>query len=184
MSIRKHCSFSNQLSPLWKNLHRVRLHAFRPNRDVADDGDSVEAQGALDIGIAIPTPFSEPEVDEEVEAEAEEVNEDVLQHPESAPRKHPNKVSFYQEPEDTARLRGAVLHTMIAEGHRSLSQFVIRAVMKEVQRLEEKYNDGEPFPAVAANEMPQGRPQRHQPARHALFMTHSDVAILLLSGRD
>ncbi|HEY4577518.1 MAG TPA: hypothetical protein VIG67_06655 [Yaniella sp.] len=122
--------------------------------------DDVETQGALDIGIAIPTPFSEPEVDEEIEAEAEEVNEDVLKHPESAPRKHPNKVSFYQEPEDTARLRGAVLHTMVAEGHRSLSQFVIRAVMKEVQRLEEKYNDGKPFPAVAANEMPQGRPQR------------------------
>lgn len=119
----------------------------------------VETQGALDIGMAIPAPFSEPEVDDEVEAEAEEVNEDVLKHPESAPRKHPNKVSFYQEPEDTARLRGAVLHTMVAEGHRSLSQFVIRAVMKEVQRLEEKYNDGKPFPAVAANEMPQGRPQ-------------------------
>ena len=125
-----------------------------------EHSDDVETQGALDIGIAIPTPFSEPEVDEEVEAEAEEVNEDVLKHPESAPRKHPNKVSFYQEPEDTARLRGAVLHTMVAEGHRSLSQFVIRAVMKEVQRLEEKYNDGKPFPAVAANEMPQGRPQR------------------------
>ena len=122
--------------------------------------DDVETQGALDIGIAIPTPFREPEVEEEIEAEAEEVNEDVLKHPESAPRKHPNKVSFYQEPEDTARLRGAVLHTMVAEGHRSLSQFVIRAVMKEVQRLEEKYNDGKPFPAVAANEMPQGRPQR------------------------
>jgi|GEM_PF-1765539 len=119
-----------------------------------------ETQGALDIGIAIPTPFSEPEVDDAVEAEAEEVNEDVLEHPQSAPRKHPNKVSFYQEPEDTARLRGAMLHTMVAEGHRSLSQFVIRAVMKEVQRLEEKYNDGKPFPAVAANEMPQGRPQR------------------------
>ncbi|HJF14203.1 MAG TPA: hypothetical protein K8V32_05280 [Enteractinococcus helveticum] len=32
--------------------------------------------------------------------------------------------------------------------------------MKEVQRVEDKYNDGKPFPAVAANEMPQGRPQR------------------------
>lgn len=132
--------------------------------DPADNGQSHDGepatQGALDIGITIPEPFTEPEVDEDVEAEAEEVNEDVLQHPESAPRKHPNKVSFYQDPADTARLRGAVLHTMVAEGHRSLSQFIIRAVMKEVQRLEEKYNDGKPFPAVAANEMPQGRPQR------------------------
>ena len=127
---------------------------------VVEPDEEAAGQGALDIGIAIPTPFAEPEVDEEVEAEAEEVNEEVLQHPESAPRKHPNKVSFYQEPEDTARLRGAVLHTMVAEGHRSLSQFIIRAVMKEVQRVEDKYNDGKPFPAVAANEMPQGRPQR------------------------
>lgn len=127
---------------------------------VVEQDDDSAGQGALDIGIAIPTPFTEPEVDEEVEAEAEEVNEEVLQHPETSPRRHPNKVSFYQEPEDTARLRGAVLHTMVAEGHRSLSQFIIRAVMKEVQRVEEKYNDGKPFPAVAANEMPQGRPQR------------------------
>lgn len=150
--------------------HHAMLFDFEPPAppvkaaaEPADDAEEhvrSETQGALDIGIAIPTPFAEPEVDDEVEAEAEEVNEDILQHPQSAPRKHPNKVSFYQEPEDTARLRGAVLHTMIAEGHRSLSQFVIRAVMKEVQRLEEKYNEGKPFPAVAANEMPQGRPQR------------------------
>lgn len=122
-------------------------------------GDSA-SQGAFDIGMTIPEPFSEPEDDpaEDVEEPAEEVPDEVLQNPETAPRKHPNKVSFYQEPEDTARLRGAVLHTMVPEGHRSLSQFVIRAVMKEVQRLEEKYNGGEPFPAVAANEMPQGRP--------------------------
>lgn len=122
--------------------------------------DDAELQGAFDIGISIPEPFTEPDEDtvEEVEEPAEEVSDEVLQNPETAPRKHPNKVSFYQEPEDTARLRGAVLHTMIPEGHRSLSQFVIRAVMKEVQRLEEKYNGGKPFPAVAANEMPQGRP--------------------------
>lgn len=151
--------FEPDVSSVEKSTNRV-AHVHAGDSVVEETSDDVESQGALDIGIAIPTPFSEPEVDDEVEAKAEEVNEDVLQHPQSAPRKHPNKVSFYQEPEDTARLRGAVLHTMIAEGHRSLSQFVIRAVMKEVQRLEEKYNDGKPFPAVAANEMPQGRPQR------------------------
>lgn len=124
------------------------------------DLDDSDLQGALDIGITIPEPFTEADEDavEDVEEPAEDVADDVLQNPETAPRKHPNKVSFYQEPEDTARLRGAVLHTMVPEGHRSLSQFVIRAVMKEVQRLEEKYNSGQPFPAVAANEMPQGRP--------------------------
>lgn len=105
-------------------------------------------QGAFDIGMAVPERFRDPEADDVVETSA------------TGPRKHPNKVSFYQDPEDTARLRGAVLHTMIAEGHRSLSQFITRAVMKEVQRLEEKYNDGELFPAVSANEMPQGRPHQ------------------------
>ena len=128
------------------------------------DEGSDTPQGAFDIGMTIPEPFTDEPEDDDVEATdvAEEVlqnpQEEVLQNPQTAPRRHPNKVSFYQQPEDTARLRGAVLHTMVAEGHRSLSQFVIRAVMKEVQRLEEKYNDGKPFPAVAANEMPQGRP--------------------------
>ncbi|NLZ98126.1 MAG: hypothetical protein GX920_04815 [Micrococcus sp.] len=134
--------------------------ATTPAEFAVETADDSERQGAFDIGIAIPEPFTEPGEDavDDVEEPAVEVGEEVLQNPETAPRKHPNKVSFYQEPEDTARLRGAVLHTMIPEGHRSLSQFVIRAVMKEVQRLEEKYNGGKSFPAVAANEMPQGRP--------------------------
>ncbi|WP_022870318.1 ParB family protein [Yaniella halotolerans] len=131
-----------------------------PAEPTVEAADDTEHQGAFDIGISIPEPFTEPDEDaaDDVEEPAAEVVEEVLQNPETAPRKHPNKVSFYQEPEDTARLRGAVLHTMVPEGHRSLSQFVIRAVMTEVQRLEEKYNGGKPFPAVAANEMPQGRP--------------------------
>lgn len=146
--------------------HHATLFDLEPSESptttgtVAEQADDEPAgQGALELGIAIPAPFSEPEIDDTVEAEAQEANAEILENPENPPRKHPNKVSFYQEPQDTARLRGAVLHTMIPEGHRSLSQFVIRAVMKEVQRVEEKYNDGEPFPAVAAHEMPQGRPQ-------------------------
>ena len=72
--------------------------------------------------------------------------------------KYPPKVSFYQDPEDTARVRGAILHTMTTEGARNLSQFINQVVMAEVERLEAKYNGGEPFPAVGAREMPQGRP--------------------------
>lgn len=71
-------------------------------------------------------------------------------------KKYPHKVSFYQDPEDTARVRGAILYTMTTEGNRNLSQFVNRAVMAEVERLEVKYNNGEPFPSVRAREMPQG----------------------------
>jgi hypothetical protein len=73
-------------------------------------------------------------------------------------RKYPAKVSFYQERADTDRIRGAILHTMATEGSRSLSQFINQAVMAEVERLERKYNGGQPFPAVGARELPQGRP--------------------------
>lgn len=73
-------------------------------------------------------------------------------------KKYPPKVSFYQDPEDTARVRGAILHTMTTEGARSLSHFIDRAVMTEVERLETKYNAGKPFRSVAARELPQGRP--------------------------
>jgi hypothetical protein len=67
-------------------------------------------------------------------------------------------VSFYQDPEDTDRMRAALLHTLVTEGSRSLSQFIHNAVMTEVIRLERKYNNGEPFPPVGARELPQGRP--------------------------
>lgn len=76
--------------------------------------------------------------------------------------KYPAKVSFYQDPEDTDRVRGAILYTMTTEGNRNLSQFVQKAVMAEVERLEAKYNNGEPFPPVGARELPQGGAAAHQ----------------------
>lgn len=78
--------------------------------------------------------------------------------PSSDKTKYRHKVSFYQDPDDTARVRGAILHTQVTEGARGLSQFVNDAVMEKVAQLEAKYNDGEPFPAVGARELPQGRP--------------------------
>lgn len=44
------------------------------------------------------------------------------------------------------------------EEFRTLSDFINIAVMREVERLEKTYNDGQPFGAVAAGEIPQGRP--------------------------
>lgn len=73
-------------------------------------------------------------------------------------KKYPHKVSFYQDAADTARIRGAILHTQVSEGSRSLSQFIDQAVMEKVEALEAKYNGGEPFPAIGARELPQGRP--------------------------
>lgn len=72
--------------------------------------------------------------------------------------KYPPKVSFYQDREDTDRVRGAVLHTMATEGYRNLSQFINLAVMEKVAQLEQKYNGGKPFPPAGTRELPQGRP--------------------------
>ncbi|MBS1673121.1 MAG: hypothetical protein JSS74_04070 [Actinobacteria bacterium] len=76
----------------------------------------------------------------------------------TAKTKYPPKVSFYQDPADTDRMRAALLHTMATENYRNLSQFVNEAVMEKVARLEKTYNGGNPFGAVGARELPQGRP--------------------------
>ena len=73
-------------------------------------------------------------------------------------RKYPPKVSFYQDPEDTARLRAAYRHTLANTSDRSLSDFINRVVMAEVDQLEHRYNGGRPFPSVGVGEIPQGRP--------------------------
>lgn len=72
--------------------------------------------------------------------------------------KYPHKVSFYQDREDTTRLRAAYRHNLARTGDRSLSHFIGRVVMTEVERLETEYNGGKPFPAIGSGELPQGRP--------------------------
>lgn len=67
------------------------------------------------------------------------------------------KVSFEQHPDDTARMRGAVMATMMQEPHRSLTDFINRAVMAEVERLEAMHNSGKPFQPVKTGVMAPGR---------------------------
>lgn len=76
----------------------------------------------------------------------------------SSGKKYPPKVTFYQPQEDTARMRGAFRHTDREEGDRSLSDFIHKAVMAEVERREKKYNSGQPFPDLEAGSIPRGRP--------------------------
>ncbi|UEJ84624.1 hypothetical protein Bra3105_18335 (plasmid) [Brachybacterium halotolerans subsp. kimchii] len=76
--------------------------------------------------------------------------------PEKKPAtKYPPKVTFYQGQEDTARMRGAYRHTNTEEGDASLSEFIHKAVMAEVERREKKYNGGNEFPDIG---VPRGRP--------------------------
>lgn len=76
----------------------------------------------------------------------------------STGKKYPPKVTFYQPQDDTARMRGAFRHTDREEGDRSLSDFIHKAVMAEVERREKKYNNGQPFPDLEAGSIPRGRP--------------------------
>ena len=68
------------------------------------------------------------------------------------------KVGFYQDPDDTARARAAYDWTRPHEGHRSFSDFIAAAVMREVARLEAKHHDGQPWPAVEPGQLPTGKP--------------------------
>lgn len=104
--------------------------------------------GGSPVNPAAPAPAPTPAREERTPA----------QETASSGKKYPPKVTFYQPQDDTARMRGAFRHTDREEGDRSLSDFIHKAVMAEVERLERKYNGGEPFPAVGARELPQGRP--------------------------
>ena len=72
----------------------------------------------------------------------------------------PRKTGFYQDPADAARMRAAYLHTHAREGVRSLGELINTAVMREVERLERDYNNGEPFEGGAVGTVPTGRPPR------------------------
>lgn len=103
------------------------------------------------------SPITPPTATPQVVAQQPKAPKETVKVKEEKP-KYPPKVSFYQDRDDTDRVRGALLHTMATEGPRTLSQFIDDAVMKEVKRLEKKYNSGKPFPKLGAGKLPQGRP--------------------------
>lgn len=98
---------------------------------------------------------------------AEPVAQPIIETP-AAPAEQParprrasqskHKLSIYQDPEDTARLRAAYRHTLAASTDRSFSDFINRVLMTEVERLEAQHNGGKPFQGVGAGEIPTGRP--------------------------
>jgi hypothetical protein len=64
------------------------------------------------------------------------------------------QVTFYIEGADRQRAKAAYKATSSQEDHGSWSDFVARALMNEVLRLESSYNDGKPFPGGNANLTP------------------------------
>jgi hypothetical protein len=70
------------------------------------------------------------------------------------------KAQFHIAAADLGRARAAYLHSHVAEGERSWSEFVAAAVLREVARRETLYNGGRPWPPAGAGELPTGRPFR------------------------
>lgn len=73
---------------------------------------------------------------------------------------HTRKAGFYIDRKLDARVRTTMLATMPLEGHRSLSEFICRAVFYEVVRLETRHNNGVPFRLGSGASIPRGRPLR------------------------
>ncbi|ACL42143.1 hypothetical protein Achl_4192 (plasmid) [Pseudarthrobacter chlorophenolicus A6] len=67
------------------------------------------------------------------------------------------KTSFFQSRESGARMRSAYMATRHLTGSRTLSDFILAAVEREVEALERKYNGGDRFTADPGS-VPRGRP--------------------------
>lgn len=104
--------------------------------------------------VAAPQPMpvaQEPEVPVEVAAPAQRASE--------AATVEKKKMGFWVSEDIVDRIRNAYGPTSRLEGHRSLSDLAARALETEAARLEEKYNDGQPFPPDEIG-IPRGRPLR------------------------
>lgn len=67
------------------------------------------------------------------------------------------KTSFFQSKESGARMRSAYMATRHLTGSRTLSDFILAAVEREVEALERQYNEGNQFTADPGS-VPRGRP--------------------------
>lgn len=67
------------------------------------------------------------------------------------------KTSFFQSMESGSRMRSAYMATRHLTAHRTLSDFILAAVEREVEALEQQYNNGDQFTADPGS-VPRGRP--------------------------
>nr|WP_225668940.1 hypothetical protein [Arthrobacter sp. 260] len=98
-----------------------------------------------------------PAVVAEAAAAAAPPTEVVAPPATKSPEDKPVKDSFYHSKESHRRLRSTYLETRHLTKYKSLSDFISSLIDQECTRLEELYNNGEPF-STDPNEMPRGRP--------------------------
>jgi hypothetical protein len=71
-------------------------------------------------------------------------------------------VSPYFREEDTDQIRAAVKAVGHLEGYASISDLVEGATLRELKRLQRKYNGGKKWPGVPAGEMRHGQRTREE----------------------
>lgn len=73
------------------------------------------------------------------------------------PKKIAAFTPYYTE-EQAEEVRAAFVNAgKTEEGDASVSDFIVRASMREVKRLQRKYNGGKPWPPVKAGELRRGQ---------------------------
>jgi hypothetical protein len=69
----------------------------------------------------------------------------------------PESFSPYFTTTDAERVRAAYDAAGHLEGYASISELIEEATLKEVRRLQRKYNNGKPWPGLPAGQLPTGR---------------------------
>ncbi|MFF1385542.1 hypothetical protein ACFVWT_18470 [Arthrobacter sp. NPDC058288] len=72
------------------------------------------------------------------------------------PGRYPAFTPYYTE-EQAGQVRAAYKAAGLQEGDASVSDLIVRASMREVKRLQRKYNGGKPWPPVKAGELRRGQ---------------------------
>ena len=72
-------------------------------------------------------------------------------------KRKPASFTPYFTQEDAGRVRAAFLSTGAAEGYASVSDLIEKAVLKEVRRLQRKYNGGKSWEPVPPGALRTGR---------------------------
>lgn len=69
----------------------------------------------------------------------------------------PESFSPYFTTADAEHVRAAYAAAGHLEGYASISELIEEATLKEVRRLQRKYNNGKPWPGLPAGQLPTGR---------------------------
>jgi hypothetical protein len=68
----------------------------------------------------------------------------------------------YFTEDEAGQVRAAFLATRVLEGDASVSEFIVRATMREVKRLQRKHNQGRSWEPVPAGSLRRGQRTRDE----------------------